>query len=1146
MSSNYVLPNRVGYIDFIQNKFHPDKVENYKETVLKKSFVHQALIDRYINIDSPYRGLLLYHELGTGKTATSITLVNQYLRAKKKIYIILPASLRNNYIKELILRSDFRHLKSKTWSFDSKNKAFVHEGGKTMKECSDIEKISIETAIKEQILKRIDFIHYNGLTETKINQLKGKINLKDFDNFIHDVKWKRVYGLGKADIKKLYNIDISGNFYKDITGKKYVLLPNLRKDLKDIEKVSILDSLETDKDNIKKVIDIIKKNVLAFIDILQLKDYKIKDSVFSDSLVIIDEAHSFIRTVSNKSKLSTQLYEFIMNAKRCKILLLSGTPIINNPYEVLHLCNLIRGPIISYRFDGKLDLTKYLKYIDFIEYKNNKTIIQLLPDYFIKVDDINITRSNSKSTAILRKIDKNYETIVDYAFPADEESFKKTFYNYSNNEHIGYINDDIFKRRIMGLVSFVDKNTSDFPDAGELIIRYVYLSDPQFKQLLENLIKEAKIEETNKKKKAINKNDDGTSVYKTYSRAVSNFSFPEGIKRNFPSDFNNLLTNYDSDDYKGENDYDDHLKDIKNKFIKKVNDITDVVERNNLLQSCSAKYVELIKDAEGTEGKVLIYSQFRTLEGVGMLSVYLDILGFKKVEATKDSFKIPDSDKNYMIYSLDKDIASEQIKRFNSKDNIRGKQIKILIITLSGAEGISLTNVRAVLMLEPHWNMTILKQVIGRAVRNGSHKDLPEDERTVKTYLYLTEATEKQIQDNETFRIQNNSKTTDQVIYEKSKLKQKNIDDLLMMMKQSAFDCNIHTNINGIDCYKWAYNLDKKTLTYKSNLKDEFSHMLHKKYEKEKEIEGKLVTYKNRKVVEYEGKYYDFHAYKYAKQLIPIDDEYYKANLETIKVIDNSKKDREPTKEPIKPIKEPTKHTGESDKPSKEPIKPTEEPIKPTKEPTKHTGESEKPSKEPIKHTGESEKPSKEPIKHTKETEKPRYKVVDVKGDGSCFYRAIYVSLREQNNIMKFIKCFSLRSGLKETVTEKNFVLWIREFLSKRTLKGNDNNISSNTYQILKKLSLEEYKILIEHTWNIKILIDNKPEKLATFRQIISEYIGDISKYANEYDKKLLESFCENTIKFIISNFSPKKDFKFEPDTVYLRRIYDNHCQVLI
>ena len=111
---------------------------------------------------------------------------------------------------------------------------------------------------------------------------------------------------------------------------------------------------------------------------------------------------------------------------------------------------------------------------------------------------------------------------------------------------------------------------------------------------------------------------------------------------------------------------------------------------------------------------------------------------------------------------------------------------------------------------------------------------LPENERNVKTILYLTEATKYQIDNNETFRIQNSSKTTDQVIFERSELKQKNIDLLLALMKESAFDCNIHAKKNGIDCYKWAYNLDKNIEAYKPSLDDEFKHMEHKNYEKEK------------------------------------------------------------------------------------------------------------------------------------------------------------------------------------------------------------------------------------------------------------------------------------------------------------------------
>ena len=630
--TSYILPNRVGYIDYIQNKFHPDKISESKKTT--KAFDHQILIDKYLNINSPYRGLLLYHELGTGKTATSITLVNQYLKTSKKIYVILPASLRNNYIKELLLHSDFKYCKRKNkWKFNEKGIPKIEKDGKLYNEFDDELKLKIDQEIKNIITKRIDFISYNGLTETKVRNLRGRINIKLFEEYLYNLKWKRVYGLGVKKIKELYGIDITGNFYRDDNKKKYVLLPNLIKDL------VIKDIQENDKDSIEKMIKLIKQYGLSFIDTLEIKDFKAYDSVFSDSLIIIDEAHSFIRTVSNKSKLSSPLYEYIMNAKRCKILLLSGTPIINNPYEVLHLCNLLRGPIITYNIPEKTDLSKYLKYIDSIHTNNKKTTIQFYPENFINTTDNYIQYYKWNVTDILSKItDKKLKPIVNYAFPTDDEIFKKYFYNYNGIDHIGYKNTDIFKRRIMGLVSFVDKNKDDFPEEYPLNVKYVKLSNPQFNVLLDKLIIEADIEAKNKKNKYKNKLQTETNVYKTYSRAVSNFSFPEGIIRNFPSQINKLLTTYEDDNYDGENFYDKHLKDIKEQFITKVNKVTDDNEKIKLLQTCSAKYMKMIEDINIIPGKILIYSQFRTLEGVGMLSVYLDLLGFGKVEYSKGNF----------------------------------------------------------------------------------------------------------------------------------------------------------------------------------------------------------------------------------------------------------------------------------------------------------------------------------------------------------------------------------------------------------------------------------------------------------------------------------------------------------------------------
>ena len=61
-----------------------------------------------------------------------------------------------------------------------------------------------------------------------------------------------------------------------------------------------------------------------------------------------------------------------------------------------------------------------------------------------------------------------------------------------------------------------------------------------------------------------------------------------------------------------------------------------------------------------------------------------------------------------------------------------------MIISSAGAEGISLTCVRQVHVLEPFWNYVRIDQVLGRAVRMKSHLDLPKEERNVEQYLYVS------------------------------------------------------------------------------------------------------------------------------------------------------------------------------------------------------------------------------------------------------------------------------------------------------------------------------------------------------------------------------------------------------------------------
>ena len=61
---------------------------------------HQKIVRDYISTYSPYRGVLLFHGLGSGKTCSSVAIA-EGLKSDKQIIVMTPASLRTNYIEEL-------------------------------------------------------------------------------------------------------------------------------------------------------------------------------------------------------------------------------------------------------------------------------------------------------------------------------------------------------------------------------------------------------------------------------------------------------------------------------------------------------------------------------------------------------------------------------------------------------------------------------------------------------------------------------------------------------------------------------------------------------------------------------------------------------------------------------------------------------------------------------------------------------------------------------------------------------------------------------------------------------------------------------------------------------------------------------------
>ena len=85
------------------------------------------------------------------------------------------------------------------------------------------------------------------------------------------------------------------------------------------------------------------------------------------------------------------------------------------------------------------------------------------------------------------------------------------------------------------------------------------------------------------------------------------------------------------------------------------------------------------------------------------------------------------------------------LKKFNGEENKYGQECLILLATSSGAEGISLKQVRQVHIMEPYWNNVRKTQVIGRARRVKSHMALAEEDRNVKVFLYVNKFADFQL-----------------------------------------------------------------------------------------------------------------------------------------------------------------------------------------------------------------------------------------------------------------------------------------------------------------------------------------------------------------------------------------------------------------
>lgn len=125
------------------------------------------------------------------------------------------------------------------------------------------------------------------------------------------------------------------------------------------------------------------------------------------------------------------------------------------------------------------------------------------------------------------------------------------------------------------------------------------------------------------------------------------------------------------------------------------------------------------------------------------------------------------------------------LQSYNQETNKDGSIIACLLGSRVIEVGVSLKRTRQVHIMEPWFHLNSMEQATGRAIRNRSHADLPQEERNVTIYLHC--AIQPSTRDSSDLRM-----------YRQSVEKMRMMSQVTKLMAENAIDCDIQAKINYI------------------------------------------------------------------------------------------------------------------------------------------------------------------------------------------------------------------------------------------------------------------------------------------------------------------------------------------------------------
>lgn len=214
--------------------------------------------------------------------------------------------------------------------------------------------------------------------------------------------------------------------------------------------------------------------------------------------------------------------------------------------------------------------------------------------------------------------------------------------------------------------------------------------------------------------------------------------------------------------------------------------IDEIIEN---IRKYSCKYADIIERAVKYRKKTFVYCNSVTGSGAIVLCKLLELCGYKSTSTSKAN------NRSWRFSLISNKTMSENeirktLNRFNSDPD--GTVVQLLVGSRVINEGYTLRNVNVVEVVTPHWNFSETSQAIARAWRTGSHDD---KDSVLMVYLHVA------IYDLKSGAGDNSNddvESVDRLMYIKSEYKDVAIKSVERIIKETSFDCPLSKYQNSL------------------------------------------------------------------------------------------------------------------------------------------------------------------------------------------------------------------------------------------------------------------------------------------------------------------------------------------------------------